>query len=388
MPQPQISTQSATALPNPQPGQITQAAQAAIAHRRLQNQQLVRPNPTQTFTTAQSLVRWMGAVQAQEYERSKWGIALRTAGLSSLDLDRALAEGHLIRTHVMRPTWHFVSPDDLRWMLMLTGPRVNALSAYYYRKFGLDDALFARSHNALTKALSGGKQLTRTELLGALQQAGIDTQGVLRLGYLLMRAELDAVICSGGLRGKQFTYALVDERVPNIKPLSYDAARAELVRRYFTSHGPATAQDFVWWSGLTMADTKAGLADNARSLIEEHIGGITYWRADLPFEPPKPEDGPIAHLLPTYDEFLLSYKDRRVSIDPRPETASAQNNPVFDASIVINGKRVGLWQRTFKGKTVIIKKRPIVTWSPAETQAIDEAAQRYADFAGLSLVLR
>src|SRR5262245_24524323 len=167
-------------------------------------------------------------------------------------IDELFNEGKILRTHVMRPTWHFVMPEDIRWMLKLTAPRINAVSAYYFRKMELDQAVLARSNAAISKALRG-KHLTREELGQVLGRAKIDAKG-LRLIYLMIRAELDAVICSGPLRGKQFTYALLDERVPKCRTLKRDEALAELTIRYFTSHGPALLRDFVWWSGLTITD--------------------------------------------------------------------------------------------------------------------------------------
>ncbi|HXQ33145.1 MAG TPA: crosslink repair DNA glycosylase YcaQ family protein, partial [Anaerolineales bacterium] len=125
---------------------------------------------------------------------------------------------------MLRPTWHFVAPADIRWVLALTAPRVQAVNAYMYRKLEMDNALFKRSNTALTKALRGGKELTRVELASALQQAGIPTVGELRMGYIMMRAELDAVVCSGARRGKQYTYALLEERVPPVKKLDRDEA--------------------------------------------------------------------------------------------------------------------------------------------------------------------
>jgi hypothetical protein len=219
-----------------------------IARRRLLNERLVGP----ALTTPADVVSWLGAVQSQDYAGAKWAVAQRARGCSDRDVELACDRGDIVRTHVMRPTWHFVAPADARWMLELTAPRVHAANAYYYRKLELSPRTFERSNAALALALEGGKHLTRVELARALAGAGIRAEGV-RLAYLLMRAELDALICNGSRRGKQFTYALFDERVPRAAPLARDEALAELTRRYFTSHGPATVQDFAWWSGLTVA---------------------------------------------------------------------------------------------------------------------------------------
>ncbi|MGH3682689.1 MAG: DNA glycosylase AlkZ-like family protein, partial [Natronosporangium sp.] len=188
------------------------------------------------FRSVTEVVRWLGAVQSQEYAVAKWSVGQRATGLSDAGLDLALAEGTVLRTHVLRPTWHFVAAADLRWLLALTAPRVHAANAHYYRKFELDQPLFRRSNALLARALAGGQQLTRPELARVLAAGGIEADA-LRLGYLLMYAELAAVICSGGLRGRQRSYALFDERVPAAPARDRDEALADLTTRYFTSHG-------------------------------------------------------------------------------------------------------------------------------------------------------
>ena len=217
-----------------------------IAQHSLHNQYL----SSSGFKEPADVVKWFGAVQAQDYSGAKWALGLRLQSATDDAVEKAFGDGNILRTHVMRPTWHFVAPADIRWLLKLTAPRVNAVNGYYYRKFELDDAVFKKSNKALTKALRGGKQLTRDTLRNAVQQAGVATDDLVRSAYILIRAELDGLICSGARKGKQFTYSLLDERQPNSATLERDEALAELTRRYFTSHGPATLQDFVWWSGL------------------------------------------------------------------------------------------------------------------------------------------
>src|SRR4051794_6375602 len=246
-----------------------------LARQRLHSQHISAP----VFDQPEAVVDWLCAVQSQDYTAAKWAVGMRGKGIMDAAVERAFTDGRILRTHVMRPTWHFVTPADIRWMLMLTAPRVHQLSAYYNRQLQLDDALFVRSDDLLAKALQGGKQLTRVELGALLKQAGIATDD-LRLAYIVGHAELEAIICSGARRGKQFTYALVDERAPNAQTLSRDEALAELARRYFASHGPATVQDFVWWSGLTVTDAKAGLDSVRADLIEEIIDGTSYWLSD------------------------------------------------------------------------------------------------------------
>ena len=226
-----------------------------IADLRLHNQGLSET----IFKDPVSVVAQLGAVQAQDYAAAKWAVAQRTKGITDAAMDQALADGTIIRTHILRPTWHFVTPADIRWMLALTAPRIHAFSFTYYRKLELDKAIFKRTNTLLIKALQGGKQLTRAELKSVLKKNSITSDDPLRFTYLIIHAELDGVICSGGRRGKQFTYALLDERVLPTKALGRDEALAELAIRYFTSHGPATLKDYIWWSGLTAQDARNGL---------------------------------------------------------------------------------------------------------------------------------
>ncbi len=224
---------------------------ADIIHSRLLNQQIANSY----FQQPGELVEWMGAMQAQEYAMAKWAIGLRIPGSTDAMVESAFNKGGILRTHLLRPTWHFVSPTDIRWMLALSAPRINAIGAYMYRQLKLDNAIFRRSAAVLLKTLEGGKYLTRTELQEALKQKKIIADG-LRLGYIMMHAELEGLICSGPRQGKQFTYALLEERVPPVPALTRDESLALLAKKYFSSRGPATTIDFATWSGLTITDSK------------------------------------------------------------------------------------------------------------------------------------
>jgi hypothetical protein len=214
------------------------------------------------------VVRWLVAVQAQDYSGAKWALGLRLQGSTEKNIEQAIADGSILRTHLMRPTWHFVTPADIRWLLALTAPRVHAVNAHMYRQLELDHSVFKRSNAALAKALREGQTLTRDELRGVLRKAGIAVDGNLRMSYLMMRAELDAIVCSGPRRGKQFTYALLDQGAPQPKTLHRDEALVELVRRYFISRGPATVQDFAKWSGLNLL---AGMSSTRNLLTSDRI---------------------------------------------------------------------------------------------------------------------
>ena len=216
-----------------------------IARLRLINQHISAPR----FSEPAKVVEWLAAVQAQDFEGAKWSLGLRMLGAKDGGIEQAFSEGAILRTHLLRPTWHFVTPTDIRWMLALTALRVHQANAYMYRKLGLDNAVLKRSNAALATSLPE-KQLTRDELREVLQRAGIQVDGEFRMGYLLMRAELDGIICSGGRRGKQFTYALFDDRVPPSQPFRRDEALAELARRYFRSRGPPVSRTSPSGPGL------------------------------------------------------------------------------------------------------------------------------------------
>ncbi len=349
-----------------------------IAHQRLHNQLISHS----TFDKAVDVVQWLGAVQAQDFAAAKWAIGLRMSDATDNDIEQAFTNGAILRTHVMRPTWHFVSPADIRWLLALTAPRVCAALAYYDRQFELDGTTFLQSHKTLAKALQGGRQLTRTELASVLHQVGIATENGQRMTQLMMHAELDGIICSGARRGKQFTYALLDERVPQTNVLDHDDALAELVRRYFTSHGPATMQDFMWWSGLPGDETKVGLEMNASQLFHERINGQTYWFSEL--TPLVQGISQIAYLLPNYDEYTVGYKDRSAVLDTSPPNKLAtRNSDLLGHVVVLDGRVVGTWKRTLTKDTVLVALYPSTPLNDAETHAIVEATNRYGTVLGL-----
>lgn len=353
-----------------------------IARQRLRNQRLVG-TPCETPAAA---VQWLCAVQAQDYAGAKWAVAQRTTGATNAALDRVFDDGTILRTHVMRPTWHFVTPADIRWLLALTAPRVHAANASYYRRLELDDTVFARSNALIARALQGGSQLTRAELARALDDGGIAASGQ-RLAYLLMRAELDAVIGSGARRGKQFTYALLDERVPATRGVPRDEALAMLTRRYFASHGPATLQDYAWWSGLAASDVRAGVAMAAPHLAHERVGDRTYW-----FTTPMPTacvPNPTVHLLPNYDEHLVAYRDHRASFDASVlKDMDPRNTALIDASIVLNGHVVGGWRRTVGKNAVAIETNLFAPLDRTALAAVAGAAEGYGRFMGMPVTLR
>jgi hypothetical protein len=345
-----------------------------IAQQRLHNQLITR----QTFENADDVVRWLGAVQAQDYAAAKWALGLRMQNSTEEIIEQAFTDGTVLRTHVMRPTWHFVLPADIRWMLALTAPRVLATIAYYDRTLGLDNAVLTQSNAVLVKALQGARHLTRAELASVLQHAGLATDNVQRIGHILMHAELHGIICSGARRGKQFTYALLDERAPQARALDREEALAELARRYFTSHGPATLQDFVWWSGLTVADAKTGLGMVTTQLMHEIIDNQTYWRSAS--TPPANDLSRTVYLLPNFDEYTVGYTDRSAIFDESDAEKFDTPGSVLNPTIVLDGLVVGTWKRTITKQGVILTASLFTTLTKDETRALVESAERYGAF--------
>jgi hypothetical protein len=276
-------------------------------------------------------------------------------------------------------------PADIRWMLGLTAPRVHAVNAYMYRQQGLDEVIFMRSDASLVKALEGGKQLTRDELRGVLEDKDIATGGGLRMSYLMMHAELEGIICSGGRRGKQFTYALLEDRAPQARKLERDEALAELSRRFFMSRGPATDQDFAKWSGLTLADARDGLEAVKSGLEQENVDGQAYWflRPRAPINAPSP----AAYLLSVYDEYISSYKDRSAMDENNLATLFGEMGNALQYIIVLDGQLVGTWKRVIRKDAIHIETNLLKKLSDAENQAIALAAQQYGAFHELPVVI-
>jgi len=341
---------------------------ARIAAERLERHRLTKPGSAD----AADLVAWFGAVQAQDYAAAKWALALRMRGtIADAQIERAFDDGRILRTHLMRPTWHFVAASDIRWLLELTAPRVHQALAFGRRYFGLTEAVHRRAARAIERALEKEDCLTRAELADRLARAGIQAKRV-PLALMTMYAELEGVVCSGPRRGKQFTYMLLAQRAPSATRYSRAEALAELTTRYFRSHGPATLRDFVWWSGLTVADAKRGLEIvRARS---EAIDGLTYWTVGprRPIAPPPK----IIHLLPVYDEYLVAYRD----LDAVPRGKAFWG--VLPQAIVCDGQVVGTWKAargTASPNVTIELGRKL---NADERQQLDRAIARYARFAG------
>jgi len=349
-----------------------------IAKIRLFNQQITATK----FTAPEDIVRWFGAMQAQDYPMAKWAIGLRIPDATEEKIEQTIADGKILRTHLMRPTWHFVAGCDIRWLIALSAPQLKSTSGAMFRQFGLDAETCKRANDLIAKTLEGGKHLTRAEIMLELKNEGIDSDNY-RASYLMFNAEIEAIVCNGVKRGKEQTYALLDERVPKTAEISRDEAIAELTLRYFTSHAPATLKDFIWWSGLPTADARKGLEMNKSNLVSQEIDGQTYFLADSLLIPPDKADS--LHLLPAFDEFMVSYKDRSAALDPHLAKEAITGNGIFKPIIVVGGKIRGVWKRAFKKDSMIIEKILFGELNRSENEVFQSKAQKYGEFEGKNL---
>lgn len=354
-----------------------------IAGRRLANQHLIG----RRLSTPVDVVRELGAVQSQDYAGGKWGIAQRTRSSTDADVEDALTAGTIVRTHVLRPTWHFVAAEDIRWMLELTGPRVRARMAPYDRHLELDEKVFARCAAAITKALQREKELTRRELRDVLDRARIGTTGTQRLAHIMMRAELDGLVCSGVRKGKQSTYALLENRLPPAQAMKPDEAVAELTRRYFATRGPATTQDFAWWSGLTASECRRGIEAVRSDFDHRIVDGKTYWFSGSP--PARRLVVNAAHLLPNYDEFFIGLKDRSAMAElVTTPVIGVWGGASFTNVVAVEGQLVGGWSRALSASGAVLQVQLGVKLNSSQVVAIEKQVKRYAEFLGVPAEVR
>ena len=355
-----------------------------IAHLRLRNLHLTEP----TFKKAADVVRWLGAVQSQDFASAKFGVAVRMKNAVDRDIEDAFNKGEILRTHVMRPTWHFVMPEDIRWMLELTAPRVKSILSSYDRGLELTEKVLSRCSEIFIRLLKGGKNLTRTELAEHLEKNKILARGQ-RLARIVMHAELNAVLCSGPRKGKQLSYALLDERVSQkTKELNREEALSKLMLKYFASHGPAQSKDFYWWSGLSAKDVTQGLEIVKSKLVREEIDGKTYWMTnDAKVHSETPAIKHQAFFLSIYDEYTIAYKDRSALGDGRYAEKFLSMGNALTSVIIINGKLEGTWKKAFKKSGVEIRADVFRKLNKSEQQALKKAAERYGQFLELPVEL-
>ena len=349
-----------------------------IATKRLYSQQLSRTNLHQPV----DVVSWLGAVQAQDYSGAKWSLGLRLPPITDPGIEQDITDKAIFRTWLLRGTLHFVSAGDIHWMLALVAGRIISGNKRRYLELELDEKTLMRSNDLLSKALQGANQMDRKSLLAVLENEGISTKGQ-RGVYMLQRASLDGLICQGTMYAKIPGFTRL-EKVPS-KSIHRDEAIAKLASRYFTSRGPATLQDYTWWSGLSAAEAKAGLDSIKSHFIHETMADQTYWFSPLRQLENDPAQSIL--LLPGFDEYLLSYKDRSASLDVPNYNRLIPTNGMLPATIVINGRVVGTWKRTFKKGAVYIVLSPFNPLSTAEYNGATTAASRLGDFLGMPAIL-
>jgi len=343
-----------------------------LVRHRLANQKLLHTD----LRDPAAVVGWLGAMQSQDFPAAKWALRLRS-GLTNDAIERAFNAGTILRTHVLRPTWHFVTPADIGWMLALTAPRVHQFSTHAHRQFELDSRTLSRGRTIIGRALADGSQLTRAELAAALRRGGITASGP-RLGLLTIDVEINRIMCSGALRGRQHTYARFDSRVKETRPRTREESLAELTKRFFRSHGPATLRDFAWWSGLTMREVKEGVELAKPGLTLERVDDLDYWMA--PEDTPHRRMAVCAHLLPNFDEYLIAYKDRGL--------VGASDLSVWEAythQVVIDGQFVGTWKPIAAKGGVRLDVKLRRALSLPQKRALQRAVAGYGEFVGKAI---
>ena len=350
--------------------------QSEITRMRLHNQQIAGTQ----FTAPGEIVSWLGALQAQDYSGALWAVALRLPNATEQQIEQAIADRTIVLTWPMRGTLHLVAAEDARWMLRLMTPRILAGAASRQKQLDLDEDTFARSFEVFASVLQGGAQRTRLELREALESAGIPADPH-RVYHIIWRAAQEGLICCGVRKDKDHSFTLLEEWLPAGKHLTRDQALAEIAGRYFTSHGPATSQDFSRWTGLTAADAKQALASAASNMEEWKFEGRSYWMR--PSASIARDRTPEVYLLPGFDEYMLGYKDCGAAFDPEHEARIVSgSNGVFMPTLVIDGQVVGIWKRTLKKGEIVISLSPFTPLSQPEKDAVATAADRYGAFLG------
>jgi hypothetical protein len=318
------------------------------------------------------------AMQSQEHAYARWSVAQRFGNGAPVaaDVDAAFNRGEILRTHVLRPTWHFVSPSDLRWLMELSGHRVDGRNRRRYAGLGLDSKTLSRALDVIAESVAK-EPLTRRQLGIELEDRGLSTEGQ-RLPHMLMHAELQSVVCSGPMRGKFHTYAAFDERVPPANGPSGDEALVVLVHRYFATRGPATLKDFVWWSGIATAEARKALAAVGSQLDSRTVDGLVYFFQD---DGSAPGTGPRVHLVQCYDEMIISYTESRNLLQtPAVSFPVPRAIEGYTHVILADGRLVGHWRRVTARGTSRVETRTDQPVDRALRKALDEAVGRYEEF--------
>lgn len=346
-----------------------------ISRIRLTNQSIY----SRKARTPDELMNHMGAFQAQDYPMAKWAIGLRLRNSSEEIINSAINKGEILRTHLLRPTWHFVAPKDIYWMLELSAAGIKKAMKSRNRELGLTKEIFSKSNRLIRRTLSNNTHLTRQELIAILKREKFNTTEN-RASHLLMEAELDGIICSGISEGKIITYALLEERVNNYERLNKEHSLKRLAQIYFKSRGPATVYDFSWWSGLNISDSKKATEMVSKEMVSFETDSSLYWM----YKESADNSGysPELLLLPAYDEFLLSYRDRSAAMISDNYKKTISSNGIFRPLIVYRGKIIGIWKRTLKQNSIVLEFNYFRKPAAKIKSLVDNEAERFALFSG------
>lgn len=353
-----------------------------IMELRLRNQQVSGTK----FKTARQLAGFMGALQAQDYAMMKWAVALRLPGSTERSVENAFNRGEILRTHLLRPTWHLAAAGDLRWMLELTAPQIRSAMKTRHRALGFTPEIVKKCNTVIEKALLKKQSLAREELVEELNKYHIPTSGDNRTAHILICAELDGLICSGPEQGGRPSYALLRNRTRETASFDRNEAVLKLIGRYFTSHGPATIGDFAWWSGLPLRDIRKGMETVADDFEKIFFESEEYWLPKK--QPPIAAGSPAAYLLPAFDELVISYKNRSLLFEGDGHHKAVSSNGIFRPVIVVNGRITGLWKRIFGKDRVVIQTELFRPHSRKEKKLIEEASWKYGKFLGKETELK
>ncbi len=332
--------------------------------------------------TPSDVVSWMGALQAQDLASGEWSFGVRCGGTTQADIHQATVDRQILRTWPMRGTVHFVPPADAKWMLDVTGARALTGAAGRRERLGLTEGIVTKATEVLREALRGGRCLTRADCVARLIDAGVHTAP--EHGYhLLWYASQIGVTCIGPQQGKEQTFVLLDEWVPQPNVLDRDEALTTLAIRYFQSHGPATEKDFVGWTGLLVSDARSGimLAGEILSAVNTVSGPMVVGTQSLDASPSTEIQDDELLLLPGFDEYLLGYKDRTAMIrTEHSDQVVPGGNGVFKPTLVAKGRVIGTWKRTVKKQRVDMQANPFSPFTRRQHLAFATAANRYAQY--------
>ncbi len=351
-----------------------------ISNLRLINQQVLYSN----MKSANDIVKKLCALQAQDYNMVKWALGVRAPGSTNEIIETSIDRGEIIRTHLLRPTWHIVSSEDIYWLLELTAPQIKTTLKSRQKELEITEYVVKKSKKIIEKELIDGHHLTRHELAGKLEESKIRTDNN-RASHIFLMAELDGLICSGRIKGKKQTYALLEERVSSKKLFSREEALTELAGRYFITRGPATLQDFAWWSGLSISDSRNAIEMIKTDFISEKFNSSLFWFKD-PLIFPKHKNDEI-FLLPAFDEFIISYKDRSAALPKENNSKAVSNNGIFRPIIIYEGRVIGIWKLSRKNDKIIVEVQLFKLINNTIKKMIEKSSKKIGNFLGQNIVI-